>query len=342
MKAKKRQIRAFFCLIAIGLLLFVMAGSRKESRDFLNKESESIQAESAAEELEVADAVWITYWDSEKILERVQQADTSSVCLFAVSYDEEGGLLIPENIQNMVAQIQAKKYLTFVNDRVTSQGAVLKDPDLLYELLGSERQAENCAEAMFAAASQIGVEGIEVDYEGIKRDMELWQLFQNFLEILTEKAKEQGFFLRVLLEPGIPIEELSLPEGPEYVVMCYNLHGTNTEPGPKADREFLESLADKFSCIPDIGYALANGGCLWDAFGNGEFITTKEAEALAVLEETAPRRDLQSGAFMYSFEGPEGPCTVWYGNGETLEWWRAQLENKTGGAVKISIWRVGG
>lgn len=91
-----------------------------------------------------------------------------------------------------------------------------------------------------------GYKGIEIDYEGMKENLELWSLFVDFLENLQIEADKENLKLRVLLEPNFPLDSIILPEGPEYTIMCYNLHGTGTKPGPKADKNFILNMVEKW------------------------------------------------------------------------------------------------
>lgn len=190
-------------------------------------------------------------------------------------------------------------------------------------------------------ARENGFDGIEIDYEKIRKDRSLWQLFLAFEEILLPLAEEAGLGLRIVLEPGIPAETLPFPQGAAYVVMCYNLHGIGTEPGPKADLAFLRALYDRFAGLPNLSFALANGGFDWEeASGKAVSLTEKDAAALAEAHQVLPRRDAASGALSFSYTQDSTRHTVWYADSETLALWAAELDACAGKTVPISIWRV--
>ena len=302
-----------------------------------------------AVELTKADAVWAVYWDQEgasEILAQIREG-IPKVCLFGATFDQERRPVVHEDTKELAEELEEtggqEQYLTFVNDLLLQKGSSLKDADLLYDLIGTDEQAKRHAEEITEMAAQLGCDGIEIDYEQIRDDLELWRHFQTFLEYLLQQAEMKGLSVRVLLEPGTPLEEITLPDGPEYVVMCYNLYGPGTQPGPKADRDFLLQMAEKFSVLPDVSYALANGGFCWnEQDGSVQSITTQDARILAAELGISPVRNSENGALSFRYLENETPYTIWYGDGETLEHWRGILEEAAGGPVQVSIWRLGG
>lgn len=353
MKIKIKEERKFckrkLILAAMFLLTACGAAEGQTEQNFDEPGYKKEIAEISAEiEATGAQSIWVTYWGqdgAEEILTGIE-GKISEICLFGALFDEEGKPYIHQNTLELTERLRkedtSELYLTFVNDWVLAEKSLLKDTELLYQLISTESGAASHAETILDMTEEAGCDGIEIDYERIRKDMELWSYFQYFLEILSDGAEERGLSLRVLLEPGIPVEEISLPEGPEYVVMCYNLHGNGTEPGPKADEAFLISLVDKFSTLPNVGYALANGGFLWDQEGNVESITTLEAASLAAANEVSPVRDEASGALYYTFQRDGGMSTVWYADGETLRRWSGILREQAGQETPVSIWRMNG
>lgn len=295
------------------------------------------------------DATWIAYWDQDDVDEEIPhlKSQHASICLFGALFDDEGRPYIHEETLNLSDSLlkteECDFYLTFVNDWMKEDGSSLKDTDLLYSLLGTPERARNHARDVLEMTSQLGCSGIEIDYERIRDDLELWEHFQNFLEILIADANELGISVRVLLEPSTPIEQLDLPDGAEYVVMCYNLYGQGTEPGPKADEAFLCEMVSTFQVLPDVSFALANGGYIWNnQTGDAEQISTDEAEIRAMEEGAIPKRDPENGCLSYSYDTDDESYTVYYGDDETMERWQEILEDAAGTDVPISIWRIGG
>ena len=145
-------------------------------------------------------------------------------------------------------------------------------------------------------------DGLEIDYENLWKDPVVARNFMHFLEILVPMAEKEKIPLRIVLEPGFsefetPIDlaegKFEFPEGPEYVVMCYNLFGTHSKlAGPKADIKFLDRMLVKTSQLPrPHSVALAVGGCVWQEGKAPYYVTEKEA----VSENTKAESSLDPG-----------------------------------------------
>lgn len=293
--------------------------------------------------------VWSAYWDCADDMELLRdEADkVDEISLFA-AYFQEGELVIPEATTRLLNKIRRKEstkektvYLSVVNDVQKNGKTTQKDTDILKQVLGTESAAQEHAEQLVRLAADNGYDGIELDYEKIRKDMELWADFLRFEEKLLGLAEENGLKVRIVLEPGTPVEQLDFPEGADYVVMCYNLHGGGTDPGAKADNSFLESLVEKFGALPNVSYALANGGYCWEGESQTA-VQCRAAEAAAMAEQAGvtPERDPDSGALFFSYTEKGKRYTVWYADETTLVQWAQQLNALTGGRVDISLWRI--
>lgn len=299
---------------------------------------------------EAADlTAWSVYWDcAEDAAVLRSTADSyDAISLFA-AYFQDGELFIPEATQQMLDKIRRRDttkdktvYLSVVNDVKTGDTSSLKDTDILWQELGTPEAAAAHAEALVNLAAENGFDGIEIDYEKIRKDLDLWQAFFTFENELLQKAEAKGLKVRILLEPSTPVDQLAFPDGAEYVVMCYNLYGGGTEPGPKADTEFLQQMQQKFSALPNISFALANGGYDWE---NGSTKATQirraEAEALAEDAGVIPERDPDSGALYFTYKDGLTTHTVWYADTDTLTHWAQTLSTAAGQNVRISLWRL--
>ncbi len=300
-------------------------------------------------------SAWIVYWDMEGALRGIEELGGQLVSLqyFAAYFDAENQLFIPPAIEQLrekmagagedtgagKAAAAPASYLTVVNDRLLpGGGSVLKDKQLLYELLADEEDQKAHIAQILALAEAGGYDGIEIDYEAIRKDMVLWQYFLDFISRLSLAAAEQGLSLRVVLEPGIPFEALDFPEGPEYVVMCYNLHGPGSLPGPKANDEFLLELARKAAALPGRRtFALASGGFDWSG-DQASALTKREAMALVVRQKAEVRRDPASQALTFSYQQGNTVRQVWYADSATLEHWTGLLKDQ--GDCGIALWRL--
>ena len=354
----KARFVVFLFLFGCMLILAGCAGRKKEmhvegemqqeASGFVGSQGNGVSAVSRKVH------VWAVYWDNKEVLKRLEglKEEVAGISYFAAYFDSEKKLFLPENVMDMKAAVENSgkngkmdSYLTFVNDLLKKEGgSSLKDRDLLYYLLSSKESREEHMRDILEMTEQGGFDGVEIDYEAMKKDMELWRLFTSFVNELYGKTSEKKLKLRVILEPGAPVEELGFVKGPEYVFMCYNLYGYGTEPGPKADEIFLISMVEKGKAVPGETYfAVANGGFDFiKASGEVEQISTEEA----VLRQSQAgdkviRREEKSGCKVYSYWDSKGrEHEVWYADDETLNFWYGILERE--GAKGLSLWRLGG
>ncbi len=302
----------------------------------------------AAEELFENEAVWAVYWDNEDVAGKLSEKalDTDIICIFEAYFDDgyklvynDASAALFEKLKNDPEGKDRKYYLTFVNDVVGASATVQKDTDVLYSVLKDpSKHASDIADM----AKKNGFDGVEIDYEKIRKDMDLWDLFIPFeRELLTICAKE-GLEVRVVLEPSTPVSKLEFPEGPEYVVMCYNLFGYGTKPGPKADEEFLSELVSDFETLPgDTGYALANGGFDWDLSEDSlTALTDTEGKVLLSEHEKDAHRDEKSGVMTFTYDKDGSDHEVWIADDETMKFWSGILHEKTGRKVNLSLWKL--
>lgn len=308
---------------------------------------ETVPAESIEEIVEPAalNAVWVAYWGQDLAEEQLQQADFQTVCLFGASFDAEGKPFVHEKTQELAAQLQEngqqRLYLTFVNDIIQESGNSLKDTELLYQLLGTEKAIKSHIQEILDMTENGGYDGIEIDYERIRKDMTLWAHFQTFLEQLMPEAERRGFPSGFCWNPERRLSPFLCQLDLEYVVMCYNLHGGGTPPGPKADREFLLSLKERFSQLPGVGFALANGGYVWDGHGKATALTTSAAIQLAEEKAVSPKRSEKNGGLTFSYRENGEKYTVWYGDDQTIQCW-SEILNQDNQNCPMSLWRLNG
>lgn len=299
-------------------------------------------------ESEPAQLVWATYWDTDGLKEALEEKTDSydSIGYFAAYYDPSCMAFVPEGTVELVDELKAsglfsekKAFLTFVNDQTTPEGSKLKDTELLYTLIGSPELIEKHVDDVVKLAKDYGFNGIEIDYEAIKGDMTLWNCFLDFIKLLTERACDEGLYLRVLFEPNAPIDSFSWPEGPEYVMMCYNLYGFSAEMGPKANPGFLNEMVDKMEVLGDnINFALANGGFDWAADGSSSQVQNNKCSELIATYGVTPVRDEQSHALYFTYPADDGEHTVWYADEETIEAWKNVIKGR--GHEQFSLWRL--
>lgn len=282
--------------------------------------------------------LWSVYWDNETSLASVYKyaKQVSGIGDFAAYYSKQDRLFLPTASQELVARVRKSSlaklpvYLSVVNDRPNDP----KSTKLLQRLLKTAASSKAAAKEIVQLANKHGFAGVELDFENIRNDLALWQKFIPFEEELQSLCRKRGLKLRVVLESSTP-KAVKLPPGPDYVVMCYNLHYSGTKPGPKADKAFLTQVAKKFKDLSNVSYALANGGFDF----KGKQATALKSSQIAELlrdKQATPRRDAESGAMHFK----AGLHEVWYADGTTLAEWAKTLDQAAGHKVAISLWRL--
>jgi spore germination protein YaaH len=296
-------------------------------------------------------SVWYPYWDyatADAELKAIGD-ELDTICFFAAYYDVNNRPFIPEDTTetyNKLSKNDTLKdrntYLTFVNDKLLDKGSSLKDTNLLYALIGNDDLANQHVADVIALTKSLGCTGVEIDYEAIKKDYALWQLFNSFVTKLSQAAANEGLALRVVFEPSAPFQNYSWPSNAEYVMMCYNLHGYGTEPGAKANPSWIKELAAKMNTLPGRkNLALATGGFDFAAGGNVAQIGQAEAVGIMSQKNAEAQRDAASGAMWFSYTDESGLThQVWYADQETLRLWIQAA--REGGINRVSIWRLGG
>lgn len=289
----------------------------------------------------IGNSTWIVYWDQEagqKELEQVESLDCLTV--FGVYFDGDGQFIIPDIVSSDFSSFKGDKYISFINDQVAGDGSSsLKDATLLSQLIGEENREKHVSD-IISLAQKYKYDGIEIDYEAIKDDMELWKDFESFLTLLVSKARDKQLKIRVVLEPLIPFAKLDFPQGPEYVIMCYNLHGGFSEPGSKADYTFLQKVIHLSSSVSNRTLAFATGGFDWSG-DKCEEVTEKEANALLQKYNETAQREKESGALSFSYTDEKNrKHTVYYADESTLQAWKKTAQES--GIDSFSLWRLGG
>lgn len=343
-------------ILAVVCSLLCACGSAEQSPETTERQESEAEAEpvSGQEQEETEEnLLWLAYWSYQGYEEELLclgRQDTA-VSVFGVLYDwQEDQPFLTQEAEELLQKVQKEKeegeriYLSFINDLRLEDGSYSnKDPELLQRLFGNAEAGAKHAEEIVELACANGVDGVEIDYENIKKKEELWEPFCIFLKELSQRCEEKGLLLRVVLG-AYDTDKAQFPEGIEYAVMCYNLYGTHSGPGPKADIAFLRETFERCRKLPgSVSAAFSTGGFVWAGESCEKALTEEEAEELYTslgAEASELVRDEASGAlhFTYTQEGTERE--VWYADGETLSLWKQTAREY--GIRKFSLWKAGG
>ena len=294
-------------------------------------------------------AAWLAYWDLDaggKDLQRIGKK-LGKLSYFGAYFDAHDRIFIPQELSDKRKELRAKKekyetYLTFVNDKQNAdESVIMKDIEVLRRIFANTASMDSHIDDLIALTLQGKYDGIEIDYERIWNDEQIAKSFSIFVDKLYKKAGANKLKLRVVLEPGTPFSIVNLPQGPEYVVMFYNLYGLHSEPGPKANRAFIEKTVGQMKALQgETSVAFATGGCLWGDTGKRALLSEVEAKTLAVTQDSKIKRDEASQCIVFQYQDMGVSYQVWYADVETLIYWIGIAKEQ--GVNNISIWRLGG
>ncbi len=295
----------------------------------------------------VSCGAWIVYWDAENGLDEIEAMDPlpDRLIAFEALFDTDGTVILESEAEQLLRRLQQRFpaeriWLSVVNDQKRQEGGYAnKDKQLLRDIMLDPEAREKHVRELVELAEAWQLRGLEIDYENIRSDTELWGGYVVFLKDLYAELEQRGVGLRVCLEWN-SIKYAELPEGPEYSVMCYNLYGGHSGPGPKADREFLEKVAELYKGRDDCAMALATGGFDWKAEKDARGLTEQEAAKIFQSRDLKPSRDKNSGALYGVYRQDGQTHTVWYADAETLRVWMEILREY--GFTKYDFFRLGG
>lgn len=295
-------------------------------------------------------SVWVAYWDIDNgIKELSKSVDAlSSVSSFALYFNNDGTVFVPEDLSNKHSEISAdtnknniNSYICVVNDVIDENGNIVqKDTNIIRKLLSSPTERSRHINELISFAQNNEYFGIEIDYE--KLDENVWPDFVLFCSELYNQCVLKKLDLRVIFEPRAPLDRYTFPDGPEYIMMAYNLYGASTEPGPKADVDFIKELSVKMNNVPGKKWiAFASGGFDWQTGGETLSISEKEALDIINIYKCLPARDEKSGGLYFYYTDDKGKDhTVWYADNSTFDVWTRTAREC--GFENICLWKLGG
>lgn len=290
-------------------------------------------------------SAWVVDWQLQEGLDEVKEYNLSSLQLFAAYFDENGDLFLPQNLIDIIekkdkSEANKKLYITVVNDIVKTDGSsVQKNGEIIKDILLQNERRKYHINQLVKLVCEGGFIGLDLDYEKI--DSELWNEYADFIDELGKELKKNKKELRVILEPRSPIDKVSLPKEYEYVMMAYNLYGYHSEPGPKANKEFIKELSKKATDnLDDIRIAFSLGGFDWCEGENPKALTYVDANNLVKENDSKLNRDKDSGALYFDYIDSNGKKhSVWYSDNETIRIWKETA--KESHINKFALWRLG-
>jgi len=326
--------------ISFLLLMFVVLAGCSQNNHLVAK---------SMEKEDINRTAWLAYWDMDsggKELDRIGNR-VGKLSFFGAYYNELDRLFIPEGLDALKNECKRKQqqyetYLTFVNDKKNMSGSVvLKDTELLRRLFAQADSMDKHIDDIIAMTLKGGFDGIEIDFERIWQDESVGKLFLRFVDKLYPRAQAKNLKVRIVLEPNAPFATAVFPNGPEYVVMMYNLYGLHSGPGPKANKPFIQKVLTQMDKLPgEKSIAFSTGGCLWGSNGKKQLLTELEAKKLSMVYDAAPQRDSASQSLFYEYENDGIKYQVWYADVTTLNFWSKIAKDQ--GVYKISLWKLGG
>ncbi|WP_288165066.1 glycoside hydrolase family 18 protein, partial [Acidaminococcus intestini] len=198
---------------------------------------------------------WVAYWDYSRGLKEAKAVSSqlNSVSYFGGALDSQGKVIVLGPAGDFITEklprykVTVKKYLTVVNDvyddpQDPKSQTKVKDTAVLENLLATKESRQAHIDDLFGTMKKYGYDGLEIDYEQVWKNPLVAFRYVKFIQEIAAAADEQQIPLRIIFEPSVPANKLIFPEGPEYVIMSYNLYGMHTkEAGPKADKAFIDT-----------------------------------------------------------------------------------------------------
>ena len=304
----------------------------------------------AAARAERTYGAWLPYWEIDASLDEAQALDgrLDTAIAFAAILDENDRpfllgeaeeLLLAMNMQ--LGGTGTRVLLSVVNDVQVREGEYEnKSTEPLRRLFADEESMDAHIGRLLRLVDAYGLDGLEIDYENLQDDAGLWAQYADFIGRLYEKMAAEGLTLRIVLSWDAP-RYVQLPAGPEYTVMCYNLYGYHSGPGPKADYAFLDETAALYQEVPgEVRMAFATGGFDWVGDSVDRALTQQEAEQILREQGVTPIRDEESGALYVHYQREGEAHTVWYADAVTLSLWCGRMEEQ--GYHSFDFFRLGG
>jgi len=273
---------------------------------------------------------WLPYWEIGAAMDEARQVSgrVDTFVAFACHFNSRDQVFVPPETHEILSGLDdpafsdAEIYISIVNDVEVEYGKYeLKSAALMKRLFMSHESQSRHIEQLISLIDKYSPDGLELDYENFRGDPDLWSSYVEMISKVWSICQREGIKLRVALESDAP-KYATFPEGPEYSVMCYNLFGNHSGPGPKADYKFLEQVCKLYLNVPGrVRMAFSTGGFDW---ADGKTTALTQQQAIRQLDQAGvePQRDPLSGAMKAAYSEDGVGHEVWYADGQTLAIWR--------------------
>ena len=279
------------------------------------------------------------------------------VFLFAARFDRSGRIVLDERKGRWSDAVRdaraagARVWLTVVNDVSDSgsSGSVLKDPDLVHEMLATGERAAAHRADIVNVATQLGVEGVDLDYENLpagERDR-----FSAFVRALAVELHARGLALSVTVQPKTGETTSRGPAAMDWSALCaaadriqvmlYNQHNASTGPGPIAGIDWVRRVADYgLSVCParSLVPVLKVSGMDWGP-GRAEWLSFSEASSIIVRVKPRLRRERENRVPWFVYRAADGRHVVYFEDAESLAAKAGVLRAR--GLSRIVLWSLG-
>jgi spore germination protein YaaH len=302
---------------------------------------------------------WIVPWDFDAGMRSVASARGlfDEVFLFAARFDPSGRIVLDERKGHWPDAVRdahatgARVWLTVVNDVMDSRssGPVLKDSELVHELLASRERGTAHRADIVNVATHLGVDGVDLDYENLAADER--ERFSAFVRALAEELHARGLALSVTVQPKTGESTSRGPGAMDWNALCaaadriqvmlYNQHNASTGPGPVAGIDWVRRVADyglgvcpARSLVP----VLKVSGMDWGP-GRSDWLSFAEASSIIARVRPRLRRERENHVPWFVYRAADGRHVVYFEDAQSLAAKADVLRGR--GLSRIVLWSLG-
>lgn len=301
---------------------------------------------------------WLTYFDFEESRRSFKENIScfNEVNPFVYAFNKEGVIIKAEGftdaeyekIINISYENRICVIPTIVNDVISPKQNILKDPGIIHNLLCDDSSIKRHIADILAVIEDDGISGIEIDYEKINYEDK--KQFIKFIKSLSEQLHHNNKLLNIVLSADIfygrkaffDEEDLSIISGcvDTVKIMCYNLHGPFSQPGPVSTVEWIEQamrVVTKKIPREKICIAIALHGFDWSV-EKTYYLTYKKAMEL-VKEHHSKISRTNDNIPYFTYIKNKVKHIVWFEDSKSII--NKIKTVRRYGVKKIAFWRLG-